>query len=49
MRFTDKDFNPKTVATGGLSVLMADRAAFIDFHEPDLTLMGLKILIEMNT
>jgi type III pantothenate kinase len=48
VRISDKDFNPKTIATGGLSVLMADKAGFIDFHEPDLTLKGLKILIEMN-
>ncbi len=44
----DRDFRPKTVATGGLSVLMVERAGFIDFHEPDLTLKGLKILIDMN-
>ncbi len=48
VRITDKDFDPKTVVTGGLSVLMADKASFMDFHEPDLTLKGLKILIEMN-
>ncbi len=48
VRANDKDFRPKTVATGGLSVLMVERAGFIDFHEPDLTLKGLKILIDMN-
>ena len=48
IRTTDKDFDPKTVLTGGLSVLMAEKASFMDYHEPDLTLKGLKILIEMN-
>ena len=48
VRDSDKDFNPRTVVTGGLSILMVDRAGFIDFHEPDLTLKGLKILIDIN-
>jgi type III pantothenate kinase len=48
VRSQDKGFNPTVVATGGLSALMVNRDEFIDFHDPDLTLKGLKILYEMN-
>ncbi|HEY94657.1 MAG TPA: type III pantothenate kinase [Dehalococcoidia bacterium] len=37
------------VATGGYSELVADETKVIDTVNPNLTLMGLKILYEMNT
>ncbi|MBN2240305.1 MAG: type III pantothenate kinase [Dehalococcoidales bacterium] len=36
------------VATGGYSALIADETNIIDIVNPDLTLMGLKILYDMN-
>ncbi|MCX5882148.1 MAG: hypothetical protein NTU74_10220 [Deltaproteobacteria bacterium] len=38
--------NPKIVATGGLSVLIAGVSHTIDVVEPDLTLEGLRIISE---
>jgi type III pantothenate kinase len=49
MRESDPDFNPKIIATGGLSVLMKDRSRFIKIYDPDLTLKGLLLLIRKNT
>ncbi len=48
MSKSDAKFNPKVVATGGLAVLMKDKSKFIQIHDPDLTLKGLKILIGKN-
>ncbi|MBC7333455.1 MAG: type III pantothenate kinase [Actinobacteria bacterium] len=44
----DKKFNPKIIATGGLSYLMVGKSKWIEIHDPDLTLKGLKILVEKN-
>ena len=40
--------NTTTIATGGLSSLIARNAARIDHADPDLILDGLRILFEMN-
>jgi len=42
------DEKAKVVATGGYADLIADEAKIIDVVNPDLTLMGLKILFDMN-
>ena len=47
-RVKEPGFNPKIIATGGLSVLMAGRSRYIQVHDPDLTLKGLKILVNKN-
>ena len=47
-RKRDNGCSPKVIATGGLAVLMADRSRWIEIHDPDLTLKGLKILIDKN-
>ncbi len=44
----EKKFKPVVVATGGLAVLMVGKSKWINHHDPDLTLKGLKILIEKN-
>jgi type III pantothenate kinase len=49
MQAKDKNFTPKIIATGGLSVLMVEKSRFIKIHDPDLTLKGLKILVEKNS
>jgi len=36
------------VATGGLASLVIDECETIDFHEPDLTLIGLRLVHERN-
>jgi type III pantothenate kinase len=48
VRNTDKEFKPKVIATGGLAALMVGRSKYIQVHDPDLTLKGLKILIDKN-
>ena len=48
MKESGAEFNPKVIATGGLAVLMKDKSKFIQIHDPDLTLKGLKILIGKN-
>ena len=45
----DKDFDPKVIATGGLASIVASKSKFITIHDPDLTLKGLKILVEKNS
>ncbi|MCL5069760.1 MAG: pantothenate kinase, partial [Actinobacteria bacterium] len=45
----DKDFDPKVIATGGLASIVAPKSKFIKVHDPDLTLKGLKILIDKNS
>jgi len=47
-RKSNSNCSPKVIATGGLAVLMADRSRWIEIHDPDLTLKGLKILIDKN-
>ena len=44
----DKDFKPEVIATGGLAVLMKDKSKWINILDSDLTLKGLKILIDKN-
>ncbi|MCU1596167.1 MAG: type pantothenate kinase, partial [Frankiales bacterium] len=39
---------PRVIATGGLSTLMVDLCESIDEHEPDLTLIGLRLVYEKN-
>jgi len=36
------------VATGGLASLVIDECETVDFHEPDLTLIGLRLVHERN-
>jgi len=45
---SEEEFNPKVIATGGLAILMAGRSRYIQVHDPDLTLKGLKILVDKN-
>jgi type III pantothenate kinase len=40
---------PVVIATGGLSHLMAGVCETLDQHEPDLTLIGLRLVFEKNT
>ena len=40
---------PIVIATGGLSALMVTLCQTIDEHEPDLTLIGLRLVYEKNT
>jgi type III pantothenate kinase len=42
------DADPVVIATGGLSHLMAGLCESIDEHEPDLTLIGLRLVYEKN-
>ena len=44
----EKDFKPKVIATGGLAVLMIEKSRWIEIHDGDLTLKGLKILVDKN-
>ena len=37
------------VATGGLAPLVVAESDTIDVHEPDLTLIGLRLVFEKNT
>ena len=41
--------SPVVIATGGLSHLMAGVCETLDHHEPDLTLVGLRLVFEKNT
>jgi type III pantothenate kinase len=40
---------PIVIATGGLAPLVLGVAEEIDYHEPDLTLMGLEMIFERNS
>jgi len=42
------DADPIVVATGGLAPLVMDEAETITEHEPDLTLIGLRLVFERN-
>lgn len=48
MKINDPNFNPMVIATGGLGFLIYGRSSYIQVHDPDLTLKGLKILVEKN-
>jgi type III pantothenate kinase len=39
---------PVVIATGGLASLVIDEAETITEHEPDLTLIGLRLVFERN-
>jgi type III pantothenate kinase len=39
---------PVVLATGGLSHLMVTVCETLDHHEPDLTLIGLRLVYERN-
>ena len=43
------DGDPIVIATGGLSHLMVDVCETLDHHEPDLTLVGLRLVHERNS
>lgn len=45
---TESEDNPKVIATGGLAKLIAPDSRTIDEVDDDLTLVGLRILYEMN-
>lgn len=47
-RKRDSNFNPGVISTGGLSSLMLGRSKWIKINDPDLTLKGLRILIDKN-
>jgi type III pantothenate kinase len=42
------DSDPVVIATGGLATLVMDEAETITEHEPDLTLIGLRLVFERN-
>jgi type III pantothenate kinase len=42
------DDDPVVIATGGLSPLMISVCETLDHHEPDLTLIGLRLVFEKN-
>ncbi len=41
-------FKPRVIATGGLAFLMVGKSKWIETHDPDLTLKGLRILFDKN-
>jgi type III pantothenate kinase len=43
------DANPIVIATGGLAPLVLSVSETLDHHEPDLTLIGLRLVFERNT
>jgi type III pantothenate kinase len=45
---SDPGFEPEVIATGGLAFLIADKSTWIKTQDPDLTLKGLKILMDKN-
>lgn len=48
-KIKDKKFNPKVISTGGLAFLMNGKSRWIEANDPDLTLKGLRILINKNS
>ncbi len=40
---------PVVIATGGLATLVLSVSETLDHHEPDLTLIGLRLVYERNT
>ena len=47
-RGLNEKLNITVIGTGGLSHLMYDLCESIDHHEPDLTLIGLRLVYEKN-
>jgi type III pantothenate kinase len=45
---TEMSCNPKVIATGGLSEIIANETKLIDLMNPHLTLEGLRLIYEMN-
>lgn len=45
----DKGFDPEVIATGGLASVVVSKSKYIKIHDPDLTLKGLRILIDKNS
>ena len=45
---SDYDDAPTVIATGGLAPLIIGVSETIDEHEPDLTLIGLRLIHEKN-
>ena len=45
----DRKFKPKVIATGGLAFFMDGKSRWIEANDPDLTLKGLRILIDKNS
>ena len=39
----------EVIATGGLATLVVEHAETVTRHEPDLTLIGLRLIYERNT
>jgi len=48
MKESGEDFNPKIIVTGGLAILMKGKSRYMNIHDPDLTLKGLKLLVDKN-
>jgi len=48
MQQSDKDFKPKIIVTGGLAIIMKGKSRYMNLHDPDLTLKGLKLLFDKN-
>jgi type III pantothenate kinase len=46
---TELDADPVVIATGGLSHLMVTVCDTLTHHEPDLTLVGLRLVYDRNT
>jgi type III pantothenate kinase len=42
------DADPVVIATGGLAPLMVSVCETLDHHEPDLTLIGLRLVFQKN-
>jgi type III pantothenate kinase len=45
---TELDAPPRVIATGGLATLVLEESETITDHEPDLTLIGLRLVFERN-
>lgn len=44
----DRDFKPRIISTGGLASLISGNSRWIEINDPDLTLEGLRILMDIN-
>ena len=45
---TELDEEPVVIATGGLAPLVLEESSTITHHEPDLTLIGLRLVFDRN-
>ena len=43
-----KNFEPRIITTGGLAILMVGKSRYTQIYDPDLTLKGLRILVNKN-